>query len=103
MNAQNILKDLYTGKLPELVATEAKTRQEVASEIAGTQRSWEVLKRDPVLVKILARMSSDVDGALEALENSTNDTTQTDQQVRQLLVRYTTLKRAYLKIINNEE
>lgn len=103
MNSQKIFQELYQGKLPEIVAAETKAKQDEASEIVGTQRSWEILKRDPVLVKILARMEADVAGALEAVENATNDPLQTDQQVRQLLVRYTTLKRAYIKIVNNEE
>ena len=86
-----------------VIAKENQKALDEAAEKVGTQRSWELLRKDPVVSKILERMRLDVAGALEALENSATDNTQTDQQIRQNLVRYTTLKRAYNKIVNNEE
>lgn len=103
MNTAKIMGELYEGKLPEIVAKENQKALDEAAEKVGTQRSWELLRKDPVISKILERMRLDVAGALEALENSATDNTQTDQQIRQNLVRYTTLKRAYNKIVNNEE
>ncbi len=96
------LQDLYEGKLKTVdeLNREAQSKE---SEKVSQETDWERAKKLPAVQQVLTRMFDGVKEALVTLEASATDSSISDSQVRLLLVRYSTLKRAYLKAVNNEE
>ncbi len=99
---QTTLDSLYEGKLKSVEELQHEVQQRL-SEQEQQRVDWEKTKNLPACKKKLEQLGLDVSDALLSLESAAIDGTFSDSQVRLLVVRYSTLKRAFNKINNNEE
>lgn len=96
------LKDLYEGKLLSPDELKLKAQDEATAE-ENAKVAWEIFKKQDQMTMVLKRLERAVNESLEAIENSTLNPEVKDSDIRILTVRYSTLKRTFNAINNNEE